>query len=134
MKLFFRNFRFPMLLISLLCMAVGVALLLWPEQAQSVFCYAFGALLVLSGILEVAVYLAGEKRGFMQTIMFLGGIVAVVAGVSILFRPSWVFTLAIIALGVVLIYHGVMDLKYAFDLKGYHAGSWGAVLICRLLT
>ncbi len=134
MKLFFRNFRFPMLLVSLLCMAVGVALLLWPEQAQNVFCYAFGALLVLSGILEAAVYLAGEKKGFMQTIMFLGGIVAVIAGVSILFRPSWVFTLAIIALGVVLLYHGVMDIKYAFDLKGYHAGSWGAVLICGLLT
>jgi len=134
MRLFFRNFRFSMLLVSLLCIALGVALLLWPEQAQNVFCYAFGALLVLSGILETAMYLAGEKKGLLQTIMFLGGVIAAIVGVWILFRPSWVFTLAVIALGVVLLYHGVMDIKYAFDLKGYGSGSWGVALISGLIT
>ena len=50
MKRFFRNFRFAMFGVSLLCIALGLAILLWPEYAKKVMCYGFGAVLILSGI------------------------------------------------------------------------------------
>ncbi len=134
MKTFFRHFKFAMFGVSLLCVALGVAILLWPDEARQIFCYAFGAVLILSGIFEVAAYLVGKSKGLLQKLMFVGGVVAAVIGVWVLFSPDKVLTLTVIVMGVVLLYHGVMDIKYAFDIKACDYNRWGAVMVLGLLT
>lgn len=134
MRAFFRHFHFSMFGAALLCVVLGVALLLWPDVSQSVFCYAFGGLLVLSGLFQIAAYLVGTKKGLLQKIMFAGGLVAIVAGVWVLLSPDKVLKLTVIVVGVVLIYHGVMDVKYAFDLRRCESRFWAVALICGLIT
>lgn len=134
MKQFFRHFRFSMFGAALLCVLLGVALLLWPDVSQTVFCYAFGALLVLSGLFQVAAYLLGHQKSFMQKLMFAGGLIAMVAGVWVLLSPEKVLTLTVIVVGIVLIYHGVMDVKYAADLKRCESRFWAVAFICGLIT
>ena len=134
MRQFFRHFRFSMFGAALLCVLLGVALLLWPEASQSVFCYAFGALLVLSGLFQIAAYLVGQQKGLLQKLMFAGGLIAMVAGVWVLLSPEKVLTLTVIVMGIVLIYHGVIDIKYAFDLKRCESRFWSVALICGLIT
>lgn len=134
MKAFLRHFRFSMFLVALLCIALGTALLLWPQASQRFFCYAFGAVLVLSGVIEITVYLAGARKGLLQKLVFVGGVVAAVAGVWILLAPDKVLTLTVVVMGVVLLYHGVMDVKYAFDMKRCASRRWGVAAVCGLLT
>ena len=134
MKEFFRHFRFSMFGASLLCVLLGVALLIWPDVSQSVFCYAFGAMLVLSGLFQIAAYLVGKQKGLLQKLMFAGGLIAMVAGVWVLLSPGKVLQLTVIVVGVVLIYHGVMDVKYAYDLKRCESRFWTAALLCGLIT
>ena len=128
MKSFFRNFRYSTLLVSILCMGLGAAALLWKGDTMKVLCYGFGAVLILAGIIQVVSYLLGDRKGMLQKLMLLSGFMAAVVGVWLLFSPSYVRKLALIVLGVVLLYHGFMDIKYGFDIKGCQAkGSAMAV-------
>lgn len=128
MKSFFRNFRYSALLVSILCIGLGAAVLLWPDNAMKVMCYGFGGVLILAGIIQVVSYLLGDRKGMIQKLMLLSGFMAAVVGVWLLFSPSYVRKMALIVLGIVLLYHGFMDIKYGFDIKGCQArGSAMAV-------
>ena len=134
MKRFFQNFKFASFLISLLCIALGLAMLIWPDHAVKFLCYGFGGVLVLGGLLEIASYITGEKTGFINKLLLITGIISAVAGVWILFTPSMVLTLTIIVLGIVLLYHGGMDIKHAFDIQSCGGRGWRAAMIFGLLT
>ena len=128
MKSFFRNFRYSTLLVSILCMGLGAAALLWKDPTMKVLCYGFGGVLILAGIIQVVSYLLGERKGMVPKLMLLSGFIAGVVGVWLLFSPDYVRKLALIVLGIVLLYHGFMDIKYGFDIKGCQArGSAMAV-------
>lgn len=135
MKTYFRHFRFSMFGVALLCMVLGIALMLFPDLTQKVFCIAFGAVLLLCGIFQIASYVIGTNKNLLAKLMFAGGVVACVAGAAILLRPNQeiIWKLTLIVIGIVLIYHGVMDVKYAFDIRGC-GGKCGAALIFGLLT
>ena len=75
MKTFFRHFRFGAFAVAILCMALGSALLLWPDLSQKVFCYAFGGTLTLCGVFQIASYLVGGQKGLLQKMMFTGGVI-----------------------------------------------------------
>ena len=135
MKRIFRNFRFAMFGVSLLCIALGLAILLWPEYAKKVMCYGFGAVLVLSGILQVASYLTGERVGLLRKLLLISGIVSAVIGVWVLLsQPDKILTLTVIVMGIVLIYHGAMDIKYGFDIKACGTRGWAPALVFGLIT
>jgi uncharacterized membrane protein HdeD (DUF308 family) len=122
MKSFFRNFRYSTLLVSILCMGLGALVLLKPDNTMKVLTYGFGGVLILAGIIQVVAYLMGERKGLLPKLMLLAGIMSAVVGVWMLFtKPDGVRKLAMIVLGVVLLYHGFMDIKYGFDIKGCQA-------------
>ena len=134
MKSFFRSFPYATFLISILCVGLGLAVLIYPEYAMKVLCYGFGGVLILAGILQTVIYLAGEKKGLVQKLMLLSGFIAAVVGVWLLFSPEKVRTLAMIVLRFVLLYHGGMDVKYAFDVRNNGGRSWTTVLFCGIAT
>ena len=134
MKLFFRSFPYATFLISILCMALGLAVIIWPDHAMTVLCYGFGGVLILAGILQTVIYISGEKKGLLQKLMLLSGFISAVVGVWLLFSPDKVRTLAMIVMGIVLLYHGGMDIKYAFDIKNCEGRTWTAALFFGIAT
>ena len=134
MKSFFRSFPYSTFVVSILCMALGLSVLVWPEYAMKVLCYGFGGVLILAGVLQTVLYIAGEKKGLVQKLMLLSGFIAAVVGVWLLFSPDKVRTLAMIVLGIVLLYHGGMDIKYSFDIKNNGGKTWTAALFCGIAT
>ena len=134
MKNFFRSFPYSTLLISILCIGLGAAVLFRPDNAMTVLCYGFGGVLVLAGILQMVIYLSGEKKGLLQKLMMLSGIISAVVGVWLLFSPDKVRTLAMIVLGIVLLYHGGMDIKYAVDIKNCNGKTWTWALFFGIAT
>ena len=131
---FLHHFRLSVFFIALLCVGLGVAMLLWPESAMDVLGYAFGGVLVLSGILQVAAYLMGEKTGFLYKLQLIAGVIVTVVGVWVLLSPGKVLTLTVIVMGIVLLYHGVMDIKYGFDIRRCQGRNWGLAVIFGLVT
>ena len=118
MKRFFRHFAFAAFGVSILCLALGIAMLIWTATAMKWISYGFGAVMILSGILQIASYLTGERVGLLRTLLLLSGNIAAVAGVWILLTQS-----------LVLLYHGIMDCKHGLDIKSCEAGGWSAALV-----
>ena len=133
MKAFFRYFKFSAFGAAILCVGLGAAMLIVPDVSQRVFCYAFGIVLLLCGVLQIASYLVAEKKNMLSRLMMVGGVVAAVAGGWILLAPGSVLQLTVIVMGVLLLYHGAMDVKYAFDVKAAE-GKAGLPLVFGLLT
>lgn len=132
MKRFFRNFAFAAFGVSILCLALGVAMLVWTATAVKWISYGFGAVMVLSGILQIASYLTGERVGLLRKLLLISGIIAAVAGAWILLTQSLVsqiMRLTVIVMGVVLLYHGFLDCKHGLDIKGCGTRGAGAVLV-----
>ena len=132
MKRFFRHFAFAAFGVSILCLALGIAMLIWTATAMKWISYGFGAVMILSGILQIASYLTGERVGLLRKLLLISGIIAAVAGVWILLTQSLaeqVMRLTVIVMGVVLLYHGFMDCKHGLDIKSCEAGGWSAALV-----
>ena len=88
MKRFFRHFAFAAFGVSILCLALGIAMLIWTATAMKWISYGFGAVMILSGILQIASYLTGERVGLLRKLLLISGIIAAVAGVWILLTQS----------------------------------------------
>ena len=132
MKRFFRHFAFAAFGVSILCLALGVAMLIWTATAMKWISYGFGAVMILSGILQIASYLTGERVGLLRKLLLISGIIAAVAGVWILLTQSLaeqIMRLTVIVMGVVLLYHGFMDCKHGLDIKSCGTGGWTAALV-----
>lgn len=132
MKRFFRHFAFAAFGISILCLALGVAMLIWTATAMKWISYGFGAVMILSGILQIASYLTGERVGLLRKLLLISGIIAAVAGVWILLTQSLaeqIMRLTVIVMGVVLLYHGFIDCKHGLDIKSCGTGGWTAALV-----
>ena len=132
MKRFFRHFAFAAFGVSILCLALGVAMLIWTATAMKWISYGFGAVLILSGILQIASYLTGERVGLLRKLLLISGVIAAVAGVWILLTQSLaeqIMRLTVIVMGVVLLYHGFMDCKHGLDVKSCGTGGWTAALV-----
>ena len=69
MKRFFRHFAFAAFGVSILCLALGVAMLIWTATAMKWISYGFGAVMILSGILQIASYLTGERVGLLRKLL-----------------------------------------------------------------
>ena len=107
-------------------------MLIWTATAMKWISYGFGAVMILSGILQIASYLTGERVGLLRKLLLISGIIAAVAGVWILLTQSLaeqVMRLTVIVMGVVLLYHGFMDCKHGLDIKSCEAGGWSAALV-----
>ena len=126
MKRFFRHFAFAAFGVSILCLALGIAMLIWTATAMKWISYGFGAVMILSGILQIASYLTGERVGLLRKLLLISGIIAAVAGVWILLTQSLaeqVMRLTVSVMGVVLLYHGFMDCKHGLDIKSCEAAG-----------
>ena len=137
MKRFFRHFAFAAFGVSILCLALGIAMLIWTATAMKWISYGFGAVMILSGILQIASYLTGERVGLLRKLLLISGIIAAVAGVWILLTQSLaeqVMRLTVIVMGVVLLYHGFMDCKHGLDIKTCGTGGWSAALVLGVLA
>lgn len=132
MKRFFRHFAFAAFGVSILCLALGTAMLIWTATAMKWISYGFGAVMILSGILQIASYLGGERVGLLRKLLLLSGIIAAVAGVWILLTQSLaeqILRLTVIVMGVVLLYHGFIDCKHGLDIRGCGTRGAGAALV-----
>lgn len=130
-KDFFKQIRADYLLSSLMCIALGVVFIVWPDKTSDLIGTVLAVIMIVIG----AVYLCSfflhiATNGLSAAI---GGIVLLL-GVWILIQPSIVLTLIPIVIGVVLLSHGIRGFKESWDSKGYGYSSWGVGAVFSLIS
>ena len=110
MREFFHNMKLSFLLAAVLYIILGLILLIWPGVSATVFCYAFGGILLIYGVVTiVSFFLRDSRQGSFVFELFLGIVAA--------------------ALGLLFLLDGLVNLKRALELRRMLYLRWTVPLV-----
>ena len=110
-----KHYRTWAIVVSCCMIALGVAMIVWPDISALTVCYLMGVLCVAMGVCEIARYFRLGVVGILFRFDLTLGILSVLAGVLLLRRfglGSWGLTLVFGIVGAVL---GVLMILNPFD-------------------
>ena len=89
--------------------AVGLLLVLFPDDASNYFVMAIGVLFTLPALISLGIFLAGKKNGVTLPIMGIGSLLF---GLWLIIMPDFFVTLLTYVLGFILLVGGVQQLSW----------------------
>lgn len=101
---------------------------------MQIVCTAVGAVLLIGGGVQLAVHFTARDNSVYARLNLIMGIILAVVGVWILLQPDKVLAIIPIIVGIVIILHGVNNLRQAVVLCRDKYDKWWVVLILGLLT
>lgn len=131
MKDTMKKIKADVILSALLCVAMGVVLLVWPDKTIDVFCKVLAGGLVLIGIVNLVSYFTNKSMHPFGAVL---GTIATLVGVWIFGHPSSIVSLVPIVIGVMLCVHGIQDIKLAFETKSNQYEKWWSVLLLAFVS
>lgn len=102
-------------LIGLLQMAVGVYLLRHPHVTFGTFILLIGFILIIRGVVEVVTALFEEGPSMSRVVMVIVGLLAVLAGILVLFQPAASGVAFVWIIGLYALIAGPLMLAAAFE-------------------
>lgn len=127
----FRSIRTNMLLAALGCLALGAALLIFPDAVLHVSCYVIGALLIAYGVLGVL----GCVRDHMVRVgTILVSVIAVAAGILVINQPVAISSLLPIVVGLILLLDGAFNVRHGIGLRRFGDPFGTSVLVLGVIT
>jgi len=115
---------------SVVYIVVGLMLILWPDQARFVVCYALGAAALLYGAYRVVRYFAGGGDSGRFGVAL--GIACAVLGLFLLFKANVVVSALAAVIGGAVIVESVIRLQLALDIRRGGGSIWLALCISAL--
>ncbi|MCI5620810.1 MAG: DUF308 domain-containing protein [Lachnospiraceae bacterium] len=131
MKDFFVRKKLDVAISAILCLTIGIVVMIWPTETTRILCWVLAGVLFVMGVGHIASYLIDRSH---SQIGLAAGIILVVLGVWIAVRPLNFAKIFPIIIGVVLLMHGLEDLKLAMEIKEHKDSSWCGVLIIALVN
>ena len=130
MKNFIKSIKINILSSAILCIALGILLVAYPNTSLIFVCRAVGVIVLITGLGFVLGYLKTGKAFWYGKIELVFGSTFVILGGFIILRPLGLISIVPIVFGVLLIYHGIANVRQAFELHQYKdRGWWLPVLI-----
>lgn len=126
-----KKVKIDMILSALLCTAMGVILLIWPDKTIDMFCKVLAAGLMLIGIVNISSYFLNKRIHPFGGVL---GAIVLLVGVWIFGHPGSIISLIPIVIGVMLCVHGIQDVKLAFETKSNRYEKWWSVLLLAIIS
>lgn len=116
--------------VSIIGIAAGLLLLIFPQQAISVIAYGIGAVAMIYGLMKVISYFRNKN---ISSFFFLGelilGIILLGIGLFSFSNPAGIFAVLPIILGILVMIEGISKVQRAMMLRKYSYQNWGAACI-----
>lgn len=119
---------------TILTVAVGLVLLIWPDISGKILCYTLGAALILMGSIQLIGFVRGERLGIVNKFSMFMGIILVIFGIFVCANPHIVLSIIPFVVGIVILMHGCMDIAYTMDIKNTGAPKWWIALLAAIIT
>lgn len=133
-KEFITKVKLDVILSALLCISIGVVVMIWPTETTRILCWVLAAVLAIMGLGRIVIYFVDRARSAHSRIGLSAGIILVVLAIWIALKPLNFVRIFPVIIGVVLIMHGLEDLKFAVEAKGYKDGIWPGILVIALVN
>ena len=134
MELILKKIKTNVIASALLCIALGIVLVVWPDMSVQIACMAIGAVLILNGISRLINFIFKRDGSLFSQMNLIMGIIITVIGVWIILQPAKVIAMIPILVGIIIIIHGVNNLQQAVSLCQSRYDKWWIALILGLLT
>ena len=129
-----RYIKTGMLVLSIFYIIIGLLLLTMPTTALTWICYAFGAVVLLTGVVCLVRYARLRGNGLMAPFMLVCGVVTAGLGAFILLRPDTVVSFLPLVFGLFILVDGVSRVVSSFDLARQHGQKWWVLLLFGILS
>ncbi|MCM1040786.1 MAG: DUF308 domain-containing protein [Ruminococcus sp.] len=134
MELILKKIKTNVIASALLCIALGIVLVIWPDMSIQITCMAIGIVLILNGISRLINFIFKRDGSLFSQMNLVMGIIITVIGIWIILQPEKVIAMIPILVGIIIIIHGVNNLQQAVNLCQSHYDKWWVALILGLLT
>ena len=133
MKEYLKSLKMTFILAAVLYVALGVALLIWPDVSLTLLCYLLGGVLLAYGVITiVSFFLHDSAMGTFRLELVLG-ILAAALGVLFLLRPAFILSVTSDILGIYIAIDSLINLKRATELYRLNYRQWWVSLLLSLV-
>ena len=119
---------------SLTFLVLGVLLLVMPQTSLLWICYAFGAVVLVTGIVCLIQYARVRGSGFAAPFLLVGGVITAALGLFTLAQPQAVASFLPVVFGLFILVEGCSRIGAALDLARRKADKWWVLLLLSLLS
>lgn len=119
---------------SLAFLVLGVLLLTMPQTSLLWICYAFGAVVLVTGIVCLIQYARVRGSGFAAPFLLVGGVITAALGLFTLAQPQTVASFLPVVFGLFILVEGCSRIGAALDLARRKADKWWVLLLLSLLS
>lgn len=105
-------------------MALGIALMFFPDQTEVLLCYILGAIMICAGIVKIVFYflIAPDMR---TTTDFVFGLAFIIIGVLAAAFAHYIVSFYYVVIALALIILACQKLGYSLELRGMKVRTWG---------
>lgn len=129
-----RYIKNGMLFLSVLFIVLGVLLLVMPQTSLLWICYAFGAVVLITGIFCLIQYARLRGSGLAAPFLLVAGVITAGLGLFALAKPEVVASFLPVVFGLFILMDGCSRIGTAIDLARRRGEKWWLLLLLSLLS
>lgn len=131
MKEKIKSIKLDVTVSALLSVVIGILFIVRAEDVITIFARLIAVIFIVSGLVLLIPRLVEENKSYLSIIVAL--IVSLI-GVWMFISPQLVASAIPIAIGVILVVHGIQDLTLAVEGKKNHANNWWSIPLVAILN
>lgn len=129
-----KSIRNHMIIASLLLLIVGVAFIVWPDEAARVMARAIAIAIIGFSVFELVLFFFGKRKGFVDVSAIVTGVLLMALGVYLLVKPESLLNLFNIIFGIVILIIGVDHVFQSIFIIRHIRSLWWISLLVGILA
>lgn len=121
-------------LFSIISVALGVLLIIFPNLVLNVFCYVIGGVSFIYGVVNIVNFFLGKNNNKSYSTDLIKGIILSVIGAIILIQPNYIKVLFPICFGIFLVVEGISYIQKALFLRGSNVDNWVVEMVFAVIA
>ncbi len=129
-----KSIRNHMIIASLLLLLIGVAFIVWPDEAARVMARAIAIVIIGFSVFELVLFFLGKSKGHVDVPAIVTGVLLMALGVYLLVKPDSLLNFFNIIFGVVILIIGVDHVFQSIFIIRHIRSLWWISFLVGLLA
>ena len=130
----YENFKKGYIALSILFIAAGICMLIWPSVFAYALCYIVGGICIAHGIMRIVGYFSGDLYRIAFQFDLALGIASILLGLVIVCNATAFISLVHILIGIFTLVTGTLQVQSSIDAKRFGMPRWWLLLLGAILT
>lgn len=114
---------------GLLCIALGVAVFLFPLESYFTLAVLFGVLMLVVGVVQLIIASSSSNYLTQRGYMIVGGVLDIILGVFLCLYPGLTLMMLPLMMGIWLMYHSFMMIAFGGDMETFRLSGSGLMIL-----